>query len=85
MNDSKPKRVPSVGDAAWAHNRWPAIGLNVGAGFGVAAGVIFWAGWFWTIILVVLLAFAGCFTGVVAAKLVYRRVDEGIEKQEEAD
>ena len=61
MNDRKQEAGPSIGDAAWAHNRWPAVGLYTGAGFGLALGVIFWLGWLWTIVLIVGLAFAGCF------------------------
>ena len=76
MNDRKQEAGPTIGDAAWAHNRWPAIGLYAGAGIGLFLGVIFWLGWLWTIALIVGLALAGCFTGLAAAKLIYRGADE---------
>ena len=82
MNDRKQKTGSSIGDAAWAHNRWPAVGLSAGAGFGLALGVIFWLGWLWTIVLIVGGGFAGCFTGLAAAKLIYRGADQ---KRENGD
>jgi len=60
-------------DAAWAHNRWPTIGLYTGAGVGLLVGVAFVSGWLWTIGFVVALAVTGCLLGLGLAGLVYRR------------
>ena len=62
---------PDIGDAAWAHNRWPTIGLYTGAGIGVLLGVVFYSGWVWTVLFIIGLATAGCLLGFAAAILVY--------------
>lgn len=69
--DRHPDSMTDVGDAAWAHNRWPTIGLYAGAGIGAFLGLVFYAGWFWTILYIVVLAIVGGVLGFVAAKLMY--------------
>ncbi len=63
--------MTDVGDAAWAHNRWPTIGLYAGAGIGAMVALIFYPGWLLTITFVVVLAIAGGLVGFGAAKLLY--------------
>jgi hypothetical protein len=76
MSEGERGPGPDIGDAAWAQNRWPAIGLGAGAGIALVLGVVFWAGWIKTLICIVAFALAGCLIGVVAAKIVYGDVDE---------
>ena len=59
-------------DAAWAHNRWPTIGLYTGGGVGLLMGIAFVSGWLWTIGFVVALAVLGCLVGLGLAGIVYR-------------
>ena len=59
-------------DAAWAHNRWPTIGLYTGAGVGLLMGIAFVSGWLWTIAFVAALAVLGCLVGLGLAGIVYR-------------
>ncbi len=61
-------------DAAWAHNRWPTIGLYTGAGVGLLMGVAFVSGWWMTIAFIVALAVTGCLVGLGLAGIVFRRV-----------
>ena len=65
-----------LGDAAWAHNRWPTVGLFTGGGVGLLLGIVFYIGWLWTLLLAVCLAVAGCVTGVGLAALIYGKADE---------
>ncbi len=74
-DERRPPAARDVGDAAWAHNRWPTIGLYAGAGLGVMLGVITVAGWLWTLVYAAALAAGGCFVGLAAAKIVYRQAD----------
>ena len=60
-------------DAAWAHNRWPTIGLYTGAGVGLLMGVAFVSGWWMTIAFIVALAVTGCLVGLGLAGIVFRR------------
>jgi len=60
-------------DAAWAHNRWPTIGLYTGAGVGLFMGIAFVPGWWVTIAFIVALGVAGCLVGLGLAGVVYRR------------
>ena len=69
MNEHDPG--PDLGDATWAHNRWPTIGLYTGAGVGAVLGIMFLVGWLWTILYIVTLAITGCIVGLVAAKVTF--------------
>ncbi len=60
-------------DAAWAHNRWPTIGLYTGAGVGLLMGIAFVSGWLFTLGFIVALAVTGCLVGLGLAGIVYRR------------
>jgi hypothetical protein len=60
-------------DAAWAHNRWPTIGLHAGAGCGLLMGIAFVSGWMWTLAFMLMLAVAGCLVGFGLAGLMFRR------------
>ena len=64
--------TPESVDAAWAHNRWPTIGLYTGAGLGLLMGIAFVSGWLLTIGFIVALAVTGCLVGLGLASLVYR-------------
>ncbi len=63
--------MSDVGDAAWAHNRWPTIGIYSGAGIGAMVALVFYPGWLLTITYVVVLAIVGGLLGFAAAKLIY--------------
>ncbi len=73
MSDRKSEPVPDIGDATWAHNRWPVVGLYTGAGVGLALGVIFWGGFFWTVLYSAGLSVLGCLLGYALAILIYGR------------
>ncbi len=60
-------------DAAWAHNRWPTIGLYTGAGVGLLMGIAFVSGFWMTIGFIVALAVTGCLVGLGLAGMMYRR------------
>lgn len=76
MSGSEPGRGADLGDAAWAHNRWPTVGLFSGAGVGLVLGLVFESGWLWTALFVVALAVGGCLGGAGLAALVYRHSDD---------
>jgi hypothetical protein len=63
------------GDAAWAHNRWPTVGLFSGAGLGLVLGLLYQLGWILTTVSVIALAVGGCLGGLALAKFVYRDAD----------
>lgn len=73
MSDRTSQPVPDISDATWAHNRWPVVGLYTGAGIGLALGVVFVAGWLWTILYIAGLAVLGCLVGFGLAMLIYDR------------
>jgi len=60
-------------DAAWAHNRWPTVGLYSGAGVGLLMGIAFVSGLWLTIAFIVALAVTGCLVGLGMAGMMYRR------------
>ena len=60
-------------DAAWAHNRWPTIGLYTGGGVGLLMGIAFVSGWWLTIVFIVALAVTGCLVGLGLAGMMSRR------------
>ncbi len=71
--DSSTRSGP--GDAAWAQNRWPTIGLFTGLGLGIVVAVSFPVGWIWMILLPIAGSATGCVLGLVLAKLLYRNTD----------
>lgn len=72
MSDGPPPTRFDGSDAAWAHNRWPTVGIYTGAGTGLVLGVTLFAGILWTIAYIVGLAILGGVCGFVAAAIVYR-------------
>ncbi len=76
MSATEPGGGADLGDAAWAHNRWPTVGLFSGAGVGLVLGLVFESGWLWTSLYVVGLAVCGCLGGLGLAALVYRDSDD---------
>lgn len=75
MTNNDPNTRSGIGDAAWAYNRWPTIGLFTGLGLGVVLGVSFPVGWFGMILLPIAGSVIGCVLGLVLAKLFYRNAD----------
>lgn len=75
MTNDDPNRRSGIGDAAWAQNRWPTIGLFTGLGLGIVLGVSFPVGWLWMILLPIAGSVFGCVLGLVLAKLFYRDTD----------
>jgi len=65
--------TPESIDAAWAHNRWPTIGLHTGAGCGLLMGIAFVSGWVWTLVYTLVLGVIGCGLGFGLAVIVFRR------------
>lgn len=65
--------TPESIDAAWAHNRWPTIGLNAGAVCGLLMGIALVSGWLWTLGYMLVLAVVGCGLGFGLAVIVFRR------------
>jgi len=64
---------PDPGAAAWAHNRWPTIGLVTGAGIGAALWMLFALSWYLGLAAVVAGALAGIIAGALAAMAVHGR------------
>ncbi len=60
-----------IGDAAWAYNRWPTIGLWSGGGIGLLLSVILGDSWLLVIGSIAGGAIGGCLVGVLLAVLVY--------------
>lgn len=60
-----------IGDAAWAYNRWPTIGLWSGGGIGLLLSVLFGAGWLLVIGSIAGGAIGGCLLGALLAIVVY--------------
>ena len=60
-----------IGDAAWAYNRWPTIGLWAGGGIGLLLSVLFGAGWLIVLGSIAGGAIGGCLLGVVLAVVIY--------------
>ncbi len=71
MTYRRPSNNTDIGAAAWAHNRWPTIGLFVGAGVGLVVAVLVVASWPWLIGSILAGAAAGCLLGMGLAKVVY--------------
>ena len=74
MSDRKKQSTSDIGDAAWAYNRWPTIGLFTGAGLGAMLAVVFPPfGWFKLIAFFVAGAIGGCALGSVTARVIFGR------------
>ena len=84
MSERKPEPMRDIGAAAWAHNRWPAIGLGAGVGFGAMLGLIFWVGWLLTLLYAAGLGLAGLIIGVALASLIYKGVHRPDEEEGES-
>lgn len=76
MNDRPSNLREGIGDAAWAYNRWPTIGLFTGLGIGAVLGVGFPLGWIWGILVVLGSGGVGCVLGLILAKLIYGRANQ---------
>lgn len=85
MNTQKSQSTPDPGDAAWAYNRWPTIGLYTGGGLGAILGVVFPPfGWLKLIAIIVVGAIGGCVLGFISARVFFGRdVDERHENNDE--
>lgn len=85
MNDRKPQPTSDPGDAAWAYNRWPTVGLCTGAGLGAMLGLVFPPfGWFKLVAYIVVGALGGCVIGFITARIIFgRAVDERLEDNDD--
>lgn len=85
MNPQKSQSTPDPGDAAWAYNRWPTVGLFTGAGLAATLGVVFPPfGWLKLIVLVVAGAIGGCILGFITARVIFgRNVNDRYEDNDE--
>ena len=70
-----------IGDAAWAYNRWPTIGLFTGLGIGVVLSVSFPVGWIRGILIALGSGIVGCVLGLILAKLIYGRANHRDDDQ----
>lgn len=73
MNDRPSNSRKGIGDAAWAYNRWPTIGLFTGIGIGVVLSVSFPVGWIRGILIALAGGVVGCVLGFVSAYVFYGR------------
>lgn len=74
MSDRKEKPASDIGDAAWAYNRWPTVGLFTGGGLGAMLGVVFPPfGWLKLVAFIVVGLLAGCAVGFFTARVVFGR------------
>lgn len=72
MNTQKSQSTSDIGDAAWAYNRWPTIGLYAGGGLGAMLGMVFPPfGWIRLLIFIVAGAIGGCVLGFLAARIIF--------------
>ena len=75
MTNDDPNTRSGIGDAAWAYNRWPTIGLFTGLGIGVVLSVSFPVGWIRGILIALGSGVVGCVLGLILAKLIYGRAN----------
>lgn len=75
MTNDDPNTRSGIGDAAWAYNRWPTIGLFTGLGIGVVLSVSFPVGWIRGILIALGSGIVGCVLGLLLAKLIYGRAN----------
>ncbi len=71
MTNDDPNTRSGIGDAAWAYNRWPTIGLFTGLGIGVVRSVSFPVGWIRGILIALGSGIVGCVLGLILARLTY--------------
>lgn len=85
MSTQKSQTTPDPGDAAWAYNRWPTVGLFTGAGLAAILGVVFPPfGWFKLIAFIVVGAIGGCVLGFITARIIFgRNINERHEDNDE--
>ncbi len=76
MTNDDPNTRSGIGDAAWAYNRWPTIGLFTGLGIGVVLSVSFPVGWIRGILIALAGGVVGCVLGFILAKLIYGRANQ---------
>jgi len=76
MTNDDPNTRSAIGDAAWAYNRWPTIGLFTGIGIGVVLSVSFPVGWVRGILIALAGGVVGCVLGLILAKLIYGRANQ---------
>ena len=81
MTNDDPNTRSGIGDAAWAYNRWPTIGLFTGLGIGVVLSVSFPVGWIRGILIALGSGIVGCVLGLVLAKLIYGRANQRDDDQ----
>lgn len=72
MGDPEQREIPNVGDAVWAHHKWPRIGLFTGFGVGVILAFLFVLGWWAAIVFVIAVSVFGCLMGFLLASVIYR-------------
>ncbi len=75
MTNDDPNTRSGIGDAAWAYNRWPTIGLFTGIGIGVVLSVSFPVGWIRGVLIALGSGVVGCVLGLILAKLTYGRAN----------
>ena len=81
MTNDDPNTRSGIGDAAWAYNRWPTIGLFTGLGIGVVLSVSFPVGWIRGILIALGSGIVGCVLGLILAKLIYGRANQRDDDQ----
>ncbi|MCH8315793.1 MAG: hypothetical protein IIA64_07455 [Planctomycetes bacterium] len=81
MTNDDPNTRSGIGDAAWAYNRWPTIGLFTGLGIGVVLSVSFPVGWIRGILIALGSGIVGCVLGLLLAKLIYGRANHRDDDQ----
>ena len=81
MTHDDPNTRSGIGDAAWAYNRWPTIGLFTGLGIGVVLSVSFPVGWIRGILIALGSGVVGCVLGLILAKLIYGRANQRDDDQ----
>ncbi len=83
MNDLKEKSASDIGDAAWAYNRWPTVGLFTGGCLSALLGLIFPVGWLWVVGFLVIGSIVGGFLGYLSARIIYGKAY--IERRDNED
>ena len=85
MDTQKSQSTPDPGDAAWAYNRWPTVGLFTGAGLSTMLGLVFPPfGWFKLVAFIVVGALGGCVLGFITARVIFgRAVDKRLEDNDD--
>ena len=85
MNGRKPQPTSDIGDAAWAYNRWPTVGLFTGCGLCAVLALVFPPfGWLKLIAFIVAGAVGGCILGFITARVIFgRNVNERYEDNDD--